>query len=236
MRAVNLNPSDRFASAQVMREALEKSTRPRRFHLPSIQRQESTGTKVLPETAAVSLPESRTARIAKGALRWIGRITLTVIIALFVVAVVLLIAGTMLLSSIAERGVGSIDWGLVENAATRFTMTEDELQKNAQEFLELYALDAIDHVTVDFSYPDKAELSVQLLSYPVSLQSRLETRDGAPAIVLERMNGTRLFLIGGIISGGINRGFQKAWKDSPLHITSVAVQSRALVIELEPER
>jgi len=41
-------------------------------------------------------------------LRWIGRITLIVIIALLIVAMVLLIAGTMLLSSIVERGVGSI--------------------------------------------------------------------------------------------------------------------------------
>jgi serine/threonine-protein kinase len=236
MRAVNLNPSDRFPSAQAMKEALEKTTRPRRFRLPSIQRQESTGTKVLPETAAVSLPESRAARIAKGALRWIGRITLTVMVTLLIVAMVLLIAAAFLLSSIVERGVASIDWGLVENAETRFTLTEDELQKNAQEFLDFYALHAIDDVAVDFSHPDEAELSAQLFSYPVSLQSRLEIRDGVPAVTLERLNGTRLFLIGSILSGGINRGFQKAWENSPLHITSLAVRLDALVIELEPER
>jgi len=77
-------------------------------------------------------------------------------------------------------------------------------------------------------------LSLQLLSQPVSLQGRLEVREGAPAVTLERVNDIPLYVIGGIVSEGINRGFQKAWEDSPLQITSFAVQANQLTVHLEP--
>jgi serine/threonine-protein kinase len=241
MRAVNLNPGDRFPSAKAMRDALEKTTRPRRFRLPVIQRQpaqhpEGTGTKVMPETIAAPIPQSRAAQVAKTTLRWLGRIALTVAVTLFIAAVVLLLVGTYLLSSIVERGVASIDWGLVENANRHFVMTEDELEEGVWGFLKLYALDAVKDIKVDFRAPDKVVLSLELSSRTASLQARLEEREGIPAIVLERMNDTRLYVVGGIVSGGINKGFRDAWEDSPLQITSLTVKYDTLTIDLEPRR
>ncbi len=236
MRAVNLDPGDRFPSVRAMKEALEKTTRPRRFRLPTIQRHESTGTKVMPETTAVTLPQSRATRVTKSAMRWLGRITLTLAIILLITTVVLLVAGTYMLSSVVERGVASIDWGLVENADRHFEMTEGELQTSVQGFLQLYALDAIKDVKINFRTPDQVMLSLELASKPISLQARLDEQDGVPSIVLERMNNTRLYIVGGIISAGINRGFQKAWQDSPLQITSLTVQYNRLTIDLEPRK
>jgi tRNA A-37 threonylcarbamoyl transferase component Bud32 len=234
MRAVNLDPADRFPSAQAMKEALEKTTRPRRFHLPTVQRKEGTGTKVMPETAARPLPQSRAAQVAKRTLRWLGRVTLSIVVTLLIAAVVLLLAGTYMISSIVERSVASIDWGLVEDANSRYMMSEEQLQRGVQEFAELYALDAVGQVEAHFIYPNKAQISMELFSNPVSLQARLEIRDGAPAVILERLNDTPLYIVGGIVSGGINRGFQKAWEDSPLQVTSIAVKYGTLIIELEP--
>ncbi|MDY7080145.1 MAG: serine/threonine-protein kinase [Chloroflexota bacterium] len=234
MRAVNLDPGDRFQTARATKEALQKTTQPRRLRLPAIQRKDGTGTKVMAETAAVPLPQSRAAKIALGALRWTGRVALVVGITLLIAAVVLLFAGTFALSEIVEQAVAGIDWGLVEDANTRFTMTEEELEEGMQDFLELYALDAIDDVEVDFRPPDEAKLSLQLFSRPTSLQARLEVREGAPAIILERMNDVPLYIVGGIISGGINNGFQKAWTDSPLQVTSLTTQYDRLTVNLEP--
>jgi serine/threonine-protein kinase len=233
MRAVNLDPADRFPSARVMKEALEKTTRPR-FHLPSIQRQDSTGTQVMPEATAGALPKSRAAQVAKSALRWLGRVTLTIAITVLIAAVALLVVGTYMVSSIVERGVTGIDWGLVENADRHFEMSEGELQESIQGFLTLYALDAVQDVEVDLRYPDTVLLSLRLSSRPMSLQARLDAEDGVPAIVLERMNNTRLYVVGGIVSGGINRGFQNAWEDSPLQISSLTVKYNSLTIDLEP--
>lgn len=52
-------------------------------------------------------------------------------------------------------------------------------------------------------------------------------------MILERVNDVPLYVIGGIVSGGINRGFQKAWEDSPLQVTSLAVQVNQLTVHLE---
>ena len=139
-------------------------------------------------------------------------------------------------STCVERGVASIDWGLVEDANRRFVMSEQDLEGNVRGFLTLYALDAARDAQVDFCYPDKVILSLELFSRPVSLQARLEEQDGVPAVILERMNDTRLFIVGGIVSGGINRGFRNAWDDSPLQITNLAVKYGELTINLESKR
>jgi len=236
MKAVSLDPGDRFPSARAMKEALQKTTRPRRLRIPTIQRKSGTGTKMMAETAAIPLRQSRPVKIALGALRWMGRIALTIAITLLIAAVVLLLAGSFALSKITEQAIANVDWGLVENANTRFVMTEDELREGVKTFLEPYALDAVDDVEVNFRPPDKAVLSLQLFSKPTSLQARLEMHDGIPAIILERFNDTPLYIIGGIISGGINSGFQKAWKDSPLQVTSITVQQQQVTINLEERR
>ncbi|MEE8391976.1 MAG: hypothetical protein V3S14_14420 [Anaerolineae bacterium] len=46
----------------------------------------------------------------------------------------------------------------------------------------------------------------------MSLQARLDTQDGIPSIVLERMNDTRLYVVGGISPGGITEAFKKLGK------------------------
>jgi len=237
MRAVKMAPDDRYPSITAMREALQKTTRPRRFRLPSIQRKSGTGTKVMPETAAVAAPQvhSRPAKFALGAARWLGRLALTAVIAVVVTALVLTLVGAFVLSSVAERAIGESDWDLEHSDPGPFVITEAELGDGMQAALEPYTLDAISHTKADFRPPDTAILSLQVLSNPVSLQGRVETRDGVPAVILERLNDVPLFVVGGIVSGGINRGFEQAWEDSRLRVTSITVQQRQLTINLELE-
>jgi tRNA A-37 threonylcarbamoyl transferase component Bud32 len=234
MKAVSLDSGDRFPSARATKEALQKATKPRRLRLPAIQRKDGTGTKVMAETTAIPIQQSRPVKIALGTLRWLGRIALTIAITLLIAAVVLLLAGTFAISKITEQAIASVDWGLVENADTHFVMTEDELEEGVKTFLRMYALDAVKYAEVDFRSPDEAVLSLQLFSKPVSLQARLEVREGVPAVILERLNDTPLYIVGGIVSGGINGGFQKAWEDSPLQVTSITVKYDKLMINLEP--
>lgn len=237
MRAVNLDPTDRFPSAKAMKEALEKTTRPRRFSLPSIQRKSGSGTKVMPQTAAVAAPRarSRPAKFAIGTARWLGRLALTVVIAVGVTALVLTLAGAFVLSSVAERAIGESDWDLENSDPGPFVITEAELGDGMQATLEPYTLDAISHTRADFRPPDTAVLSLQVFSKPVSLQGRIETQDGAPSVILERLNDVPLFIVGGILSGGINRGFEQAWEGSRLRVASIIVQQRQLIINFELE-
>ncbi len=232
-RAVSLDPDDRFPSARAMREALQKTTRPRRLRLPSIQRKRGTGTKVMaaPPTA-VPAQRSRAARLTLGLLRWLGRITLTLIITLVIVTLVLLLAGAFALSAIAQQAIAGLDWQMTEKADPHFTLTESELREGVQTFLEPYALDTIDDVRADFRPLDTVELSLVLRSRQLRLEACLAERNGVPAITLERLNGVPLYVVGGIISNGINSGFEEAWQGTPVRIESMTVGSRQLTVTL----
>lgn len=235
MRALNLDPGARFSSAGAMSQALRQATRPRGLRLPAIQRGRGTGTAAMAEAPAVPIPRrrSRPARIVLSVLGWIGRVLLTVVIALVIVALVLLLGGAFAISAVAERTIANTDWGLSPDMQPERIMTESDLQDGVRAFLEPYALDALGDVRADFRPPNQAMLAVELSSHCVSLEARLEVRDGTPAIILERLNDVPLYLVGGIISGGINRGFQKAWADSPLRVASFVVAEDRLEVRLE---
>jgi len=233
MRALSLNPYDRFPSAQAMSQALQKATRPGGLKFPIIQRQRGTSTAVMPTAAVVPARRSRAAGFALGVLRWLGRVALTLTVTLVIAALILLLAGSFALSAVAERAIAGAEWGLTENTATHFTMTENELQKGVQASLEPYALDAAGDVQVDFRSPDTIELSLLLRSHPLRLEARLAEHGGVPVITLERLNGVTLYVVGGIISNGINRGFVKAWQDAPLRLKSMTTDGERLTIDLE---
>ncbi len=232
-RALSLDPADRFPSARAMREALEKTTQRRRLRWPSIQRERGTDTAVLPSTAAPPVQRRRPAKVTLGAARWLSRLALALLLALTVTAIVLSLTTSFVLSSVAERAITATDWQLSPRSPTQYIMTEGELEEGLHAALEPYTLDALGNVEVDFRPSDTARLSLELFSQTFSLQGRLEAREGAPAVILERANGVPLYVVGGIISGGINRGFQKSWEDSPVQVTSIIVQSSQLKVHLE---
>ncbi len=235
MRALNLDPDARFPSAGAMSQALRQATKPRGLRLPAIQRRRGTGTTAMAEAPAlpISYRRSRPARIVLSVLDWIGRTLLTVVIALVIVALVLVLGGAFAISAIAERTITGTDWGLTENTGAEHFITESDFQEGVRAFLEPYVLDALGEVRADFRSPNEAVLSVELSSRLITLKARLEVRDGAPAIILERVNNVPLYVIGGIISGGINRGFQKVWADSPLRVASFVIVEDRLEVYLE---
>ncbi len=233
MRALSLDPYDRFPSAQAMSQSLQKATRPGGLKFPIIQRQRDTSTAVMATAAVVPARRSRAAGFALGLLRWLGRVALTLTVTLVIVALILLLAGSFALSAVVERAIAGAEWGLTENTATHFTMTENELQKGVQASLDHFSLDDAGYVQVDFRSPDTVELSLLLSSHPLRLEARLAERGGVPAITLERLNGVTLYVVGGIISNGINRGFEEAWQDTPVQIKSLIVGEEQLTVVLK---
>lgn len=81
----------------------------------------------------------------------------------------------------------------------------------------------ISDVQFDLQSSDVVLLSLRLSSTPISLRARLEARDGAPWVVLEQVNGFRPYVLGGIVSDGLNKGFRRAWEGSPLKVTLLQV-------------
>ena len=234
MRAVSLDPEERFSSALAMKKALQEVTQPRRFRLPSINLKRSTGTKVMPRKANdSSILHSRPIQITRNVTRWLVRLGLNLLIAAIVTFIVLSLTGALLLSSVAKQAIGEADWQLETSPPGPFVMTETNLANGMEAILGPYMLDALSHTEANFRPPDTAVLSLEMFSHPISLQCRVEEHEGTLFITLERLNDVHLYVVGGIVSKGINQGFEKAWEDSPLHITSIVVGSKQLTLNLE---
>lgn len=229
MRAVSLDPAARFPSARAMREALEKATH-RRLRLPSVQRAGRTGTAVMPATAAVAVPRPTTPlRVATRVGQGLLRLFLNILLALVVTAVVLGLVGTLLLSLIAQYVIANVDWGLAGMRPGQSVLTERDFNEGMSIAMEPYTLGAV-QLEVDFRPPDRVVLSASG-NLRFRLSGRLTARDGAPVILVERLNDVPLIGVGGILSGGINRGLRQAWSASPVRMARMTVQEDRIITE-----
>ncbi len=232
MKAVSLGPAERFQSAAEFKAALQKAITSRRLRLPVVQPRHGTGTTALPESAAVTdRPRSRTASTVVGILRWTGRLLLILIVVAVLLAVALAVVGSLIFASIVESAVATADWGLDSVTAGRYMFTEDALRDGVEDAVQMYAIDAVSRVWADLQPPDMLVVGLTLSDQPFSLQVRVEERNGLPWVQLERLNQMPLYVVGGILSGGINRGLERAWEESPVHIESFEMyQQQAFII------
>ncbi len=231
MRAVQLDPAARYPSARAFREALEKTTH-RRLRLPTVQRSGRTGTAVMPGAAAVPASRPTTPlRIAARVTRGLLGLILNIFLALLVTAVVLGLVGTLVLSLVAQYVLANVDWGLSETPPGVSILTERDFNDGMAVAMEPYMLGVVQEMTVDFQPPNRAVLTVSGDRWGFRLSGRLTARNGAPVIIVERLNDVPLVIVGGILSGGINRGLQRAWQASPVRMTSLTVEADRIVTE-----
>lgn len=181
---------------------------------------------------AVAVPAPRptaplrvAARVGKGLLQ----LFLNILLALVVTVIVLGLVGTLLLSLIAQYVIAHVDWGLEGMHPGQAILTEREFNEGMAIAMEPYTLGAV-RMEVDFLPPDRAVLTVSG-DLNFRLSGRLTARDGAPMILVERLNDVPLVGIGGILSGGINRGLRQAWSASPVRMTRMMVQDDRIVTE-----
>ncbi|GEM_PF-6944405 len=165
--------------------------------------------------------------IGKGVLQLI----LNVLLAFLVTAIVLGLVGTLVLSLVARYVIANADWGFSNLQPGISVMTEADLNEGMAIAMEPYMLGVIQQMAVDFRPKDRVSLSIAGGDCTILLEGRLLARDGAPVIIVERLNGWPLYLVGGIISSGINRGFQEAWRDAPLKLVKLEVLEEQIVTE-----
>jgi hypothetical protein len=161
------------------------------------------------------------------------RLAVSFTVAFIVMTIVFLLAGSFAIAIFAENAVATADWQLDSAEPGEFVVSEEETNEDLYALLRPYGLDIAESAHVDFRPPDIAVFSVELASQPVSLQARLDAEDGKPVMVLEKLNGVRLYVVGGIISGGVNRGIDKAWEDAPVRLTSIVVRERQVTTDWE---
>ena len=170
---------------------------------------------------------------AKGFGRWLLRTSLGALVVLIIVAIVLLIASAFLIGSMAEQALASQRWVLNVEPGAHETVACADIQKGVSQALQPYLLDALTDVATVCSPPDSIQLSGQFRGNPVSLQVRVFALNHAPAIRLERFNNIPLYLVGGIISDGVNRGITRSWANAPVRLGEFSVAGSGIEITYE---
>jgi hypothetical protein len=217
-----------------MKDALEKVTRPRRFQMPAfLQRQRGTGTSVMPATAALPRQRSRFAEFALSVGRWVLRFVLSVALALAVTALVLILVAAFAISLVAENAIATADWQWEYTKPGETVYTEAQVNEDVHVVLEPYMLDIAESTHVDFVPPDSVMIDTEVSGRDISLEIHIRAEDGRPIVVLDRINGKRPYIVGGIITGGVNRGLEKAFEDAPVQLESIVFSGSRVVVELE---
>ena len=177
------------------------------------------------------LKTQQVGRVASGAGRWFLRTGLSVLAVLLIVGIVLLVGAAFALGAVAEQSLTKQPWvfdnlepGYKERVACA------DLATNTSETLQPYTLDALTDVEVVCRPPDTVELSGKFRGAPVSTQVRIRTVKGVPAVRWERLNNVPLYIVGGIVSDGVNRGLVKAWANAPVVLDMFLITEAAIEV------
>ena len=73
--------------------------------------------------------------------------------------------------------------------------------------------------------PEEVGIAASVTGFDLYLQAQLILRDGVPQIYLERVNKTPLYVVGGIISNGINRGLDELFEKASFELDKLEIQT-----------
>jgi hypothetical protein len=151
--------------------------------------------------------------------------------ALLIVGIVLLVGGAFALGAVAEQSLTKQPWAFdILQPGDKESVACADLATNTSETLQPYTLDALTDVEVICRPPDTVELRGKFRGAPFSTQVRIRTVKGVPAVRWERLNNVPLYIVGGIVSDGVNRGLVKAWANAPAVMDTFWVTETAIEV------
>jgi hypothetical protein len=221
LKSLAKQPDGRFRTGRDMAAALSKAVKFKSAEeLPAALPDQAATVAVAPPVSTTGRRLLRTAEkgaagVGKGTLRLTGRLAWFIlrVAAVILLAVVILgiaagVGGTYMLSSFAERIIPSYDQQLRQFQAfgQTFTVSESDMESGVSAVILPYTLDIVQDVSFDFSPPDSATLAADVWDRPVQLEGRVVHEGDYIGVYVERLNGLPLYVVGGILSRGINRG------------------------------
>ncbi len=194
-----------------------------------------------PELSIEGMRESETTLWSRAApvlwriTRWLlGKMAAAAVVLLFVFAA-LGIGATFLLTSLLEQRLSVQEWYLdpwAEGGETR--ILKEDLDRPLQRAVEPYALGLLKDLEADFQSPDVIVVGGMFQERPLTLVTRLDLESGVPQIQLQQLNGIPLYVVGGAISNGINRGLQTSWETVPVRVSVLQVEAERIEVVLIP--
>lgn len=188
----------------------------------------------LPVRLGRAISKRKVGQATVGFGRWLLRTVLSATAVLVVVGIVLLVGAAFALGAVAEQALSSQRWvfdnlspGVTERVACA------DLERGVSQTLQPYLLEALTDVRAVCRPPDRLELGGRFRSAPVSLVVRLRAVNHVPAIQLERLNNVPLYVAGGLVSDGVNRGMVKSWANASVRVSTFLVSEDGIEIVYE---
>lgn len=167
--------------------------------------------------------------------RWLlGKIAAALVI-LVLICAALAVGATFLVSSMLEQRLATYQWRLEgwERGGKSYIL-EKYINTPLQQVVEPYTLGALTDLGVEFYAPDVVELHGRFQAHPLSFTIGLYADGGIPQVQLRRFNDVTLYIVGGIISDGINRGMNTSWQEVPVRLSVFRVEDDGIDVVLVP--
>lgn len=232
-RALSRDREKRYATAIELARALEGSLSPGALKVGQHDRSITPPSGVKPFRPPAW---RRLGRYSWRATKWILGKAAAALVVLALLAVALLAVAVFALSALAEQTLVNHTWtwhGLEDGFIN--VILKDDLQQGVEDGIETYALGALTDLRADLRPPDAIGVHGRFRQHSLELQARLGTQDGVLHIQLDKLNGVPLYIVGGIISNGVNEGLRSSWEGALVRLTSLQVRDDRIVAGLAPQ-
>jgi len=239
LKALAKNPDDRYQTAGEMVEALEKAV----AGVPEVEKplevkpalEAEIPARIVEPTPAMAVPvpapsPATLPKVARKVLAWLLRTAAFILLVFVILAVILLLLGSFGASRLMERAIAEGAWW-EEFQPGEATVSEAELEQKVVETTRLYMPGSIENVSLDFAPPDQIKAQGTVFGKALSLECTLTSADGMIDFEIERVSGIRLYVVGNILSGGINRGLETGLRRRSLMIETLEMGEENLTIK-----
>ncbi|MBI5877187.1 MAG: protein kinase [Chloroflexi bacterium] len=170
----------------------------------------------------------RATRFSLGLLMTVSKWMLQLMAALAIVSVILgtivIVALSYVVADVAEKAIANypLNWKAVAVDVDRSIVVDDQwLQSLIGAELKTYAFETLQDPVVHIRSANAVVVSAKLLNTLVALDARLYLESGAPQLRLERVNGVTPYVVGGILSDGVNRGLRQFYARAPVALVQL---------------
>ena len=234
LKATAKDPEHRYQTAGEMVEALEKALAGLPVEAPTQDLSAPAPGWAAAETAApseaapprVTLPASALKKVTRWLLSTVGML----VGVLLVVAIVLILGGSFALSGVIEKAVANASWGEAYPGA-QVTFTEEEIEHSVDQTVHLYLPGSVENVNLDFVPPDRVDVQGTVFGKDLSVECTLTEANGLIDFEIKRLGDTRLFVVGNILSGGVNRGLKTVLEKQNLTVEKLLIEESSLTIK-----
>jgi hypothetical protein len=187
----------------------------------------SRGTVTVPAWARPAA--AKAGRVTLKTLGWLLRAVGPIVIIILAALAALLVLGAFGASTLLEKGIAGAAWVPIYPDQD-IVYSQEEATEAVMAGARLYLPGSVEVSEVDFVPPDRIYVQATLFGTPTLLECTLTSQQGMLDFELGRVGDTRLYVLGSILSGGINRGLETMLQQRSLEVERLVISDFGMSI------